>query len=153
MRVWLYRAMIGAVVVMFLASCVWEHDIPVELDVPSEAAVYELEVYQLDICPEFDRLIDGYYIDSRVREQLFTVWESEPIGELAPGTYAFVAFGRSEDCRPMLFGCRLAEIGQVDRVVIPLELLESDFSFCFEDQECSEGFCFEPEGDEVEEGE
>lgn len=139
---------LGAFALVYM-GCVRDHDVSVVLsphEDGTDAVTYGLQVLRMEECPAMEPLLDGAYERFLAHTQVFTPEDAEPVGELEPGRYAFVAMGRTASCHPASYGCQLVEIGRDDRVVIELRPVESDDFLCPEAHECEDGICFEVEG-------
>lgn len=113
----------------------------------SEVVNHVVAVYEdgCDFIYELAAFIPVYYINTNSSQrrhlQFFDDEEGEPIGELEPGTYAFVGLGLDDACRPYFIGCTERALGASEEIIIEMNTVDSYIPFCGLMSVCNEGRC------------
>lgn len=145
-------------IALSLTRCERVHDVEVVIDVPEnleEQPIVELLIYSIESgtadCESAGLSMEAVATSPfdlghrHLYHEIFGPEETLPaIGKLSEARLAFVSLAREEHCLPVLFGCTIIDVEDIERVSVVLtwtDWTSDEVPFCGLDRFCFNGAC------------
>lgn len=130
--------------VAFGAACSSEVGLDVRLPggVRESTLWIEVAAYKDATCEALYPMLANGVPDGYTARTAFLLSEGGPaFGDLPSGSYAFGAVARDKDCGVLALGCREADVGSSDNVVVLMDASEDKTGKCASGTTCQTGRC------------
>ncbi len=140
-----FRALL--VVLVMGAACSRKPEVGLEIAIPTDLVAdtvwFEIGAFKDAKCAALEPMLAGGVPEgSQVRVAFRKDDETTPrFGDLPNASYAFGAVARSEECAVLATGCVEVDVGDTDRVFVPMEPVDSPAGACSPGSQCQAARC------------